>query len=39
MERRIAAILATEMVGWSRLVEVDQAGTVARQKRYLNEFV
>ena len=30
--RRLAAIVAADMVGYSRLVEVDEAGTIARQK-------
>lgn len=34
MERRIAAILAADMVGFSRLVELDEAGTLERQKRH-----
>ena len=32
MERRLAAVLATDMVGYSRLMEADEAGTLARQK-------
>ncbi len=34
MERRLAAILATDMVGYSRLMEMDEAGTIARQKAH-----
>ncbi|MCV2886759.1 adenylate/guanylate cyclase domain-containing protein [Ruegeria aquimaris] len=34
MERRIAAILAADMVGFSRLVEADEIGTLERQKAY-----
>ena len=30
--RRLAAILAADMVGYSRLMEADEAGTIARQK-------
>ncbi|MCO4826009.1 MAG: hypothetical protein KC451_14280 [Amylibacter sp.] len=30
--RRLAAIVAADMVGYSRLMEVDEAGTIARQK-------
>ncbi|WIY24473.1 adenylate/guanylate cyclase domain-containing protein [Parasedimentitalea psychrophila] len=30
--RRLAAIVAADMVGYSHLVEVDEAGTIARQK-------
>ncbi len=29
VERRLAAILAADMVGYSRLMEVDEAGTLA----------
>ena len=32
MERRLAAILLTDMVGYSRLIELDEDGTIARQK-------
>src|SRR6476619_150677 len=32
VERRLAAILATDVVGYSRLMEVDEAGTLARLK-------
>lgn len=39
MERRIAAILAADMVGFSRLVELDEAGTLARQKRHRLELI
>jgi adenylate cyclase len=31
-KRRLAAIAATDMVGYSRLMELDEAGTLARQK-------
>ncbi|MBE1283337.1 MAG: hypothetical protein GJ676_08485 [Rhodobacteraceae bacterium] len=34
MERRIAAILAADMVGYSRLIELDETGTLERQKRH-----
>ncbi len=30
--RRLAAILAANMVGYSRLMEADETGTIARQK-------
>ena len=39
MERRIAAILATDMVGYSRLIELDEGGTLARQKRHRLELI
>jgi len=29
VERRLAAVLATDMVGYSRLMEADEAGTLA----------
>ncbi len=32
MERRLAAILAADMVGYSRLVSVDEEGTMARRR-------
>jgi class 3 adenylate cyclase len=32
MERRLAAILAADMVGYSRLMEQDEAGTLAALK-------
>ncbi len=32
MERRLAAILAADMVGYSRLLELDEAGTLAALK-------
>src|SRR5262249_16789039 len=32
VERRLAAILAADVVGYSRLIEVDEAGTLARLK-------
>lgn len=31
LTRRLAAILAADMVGYSRLMEADEAGTIARQ--------
>ncbi len=37
IERRLAAILAADMVGYSRLMEADEGGTIARQKTYLSE--
>ena len=33
MERRLAAILVADMVGYSRLVEADEAGTLAALKK------
>jgi len=34
MERRLAAILAVDMVGYSRLMAADEAGTIVRHKRH-----
>ena len=31
--RRLAAILVADMVGYSRLIEQDEVGTLNRQKR------
>ncbi|MFC6637167.1 hypothetical protein GV827_16065 [Sulfitobacter sp. JBTF-M27] len=39
MERRIAAVLAADMVGFSRLIERDEVGTLKRQKRHLQELI
>lgn len=38
-ERKLAAILATDMVGYSRLTEADERGTIARQKRHRRELI
>ncbi len=38
-ERRLAAILAADMVGYSRLMEADERGTVARQKAHRAELM
>ena len=38
-QRRLAAILATDMVGYSRLVEADERGTIARQKAHRGELI
>jgi TolB-like protein/class 3 adenylate cyclase/Flp pilus assembly protein TadD len=37
MERRLAAILATDVVGYSRLMEQDEAGTFARLRAHRKE--
>ncbi len=39
MERRLAAILAADVVGYSRLMEADEAGTLAALKAHRAEFV
>jgi len=38
-ERRLAAILAADMVGYSRLMEADERGTIARQKAHREELI
>ncbi len=38
-ERRLAAILAADMVGYSRLMEVDENGTISRQRRHRGELI
>ncbi len=37
LERRLAAIVAMDMVGFSRLVGLDEEGTIARQQRLNSE--
>ncbi len=39
VERRLAAILAADMVGYSRLIGLDEAGTIARQKAHRRELI
>ena len=39
VERRIAAILAADMVGFSRLIELDENGTLIRQKEHRVELI
>jgi adenylate cyclase len=38
-ERRLAAVVAADMVGYSRLMEVDETGTLARLKTHRIELV
>src|SRR6478735_9712523 len=38
-ERRLAAVLAADMVGYSRLMEVDERGTLARLKTHRLELI
>ena len=38
-QRRLAAILAADMVGYSRLMEADETGTIARQKVHRAELI
>src|SRR5437899_3445545 len=39
MERRLTAILAADIVGYSRLIGIDEAGTVAAVKAIRNELI
>lgn len=39
VERRLAAILAADMVGYSRLMEADETGTLARLKTHRVELI
>jgi class 3 adenylate cyclase/TolB-like protein len=39
MDRRLAAILAADIVGYSRLMESDEEGTLSRQNDHLAELV
>ncbi len=38
-KRRLAAILAADMVGYSRLMEADESGTIARLKTHRAELI
>ncbi len=39
MERRLAAIMATDVVGYSRLMELDEAGTLTALKAHREELI
>jgi class 3 adenylate cyclase len=39
VERKLAAVLAADVVGYSRLVGADEAGTIARLKALRKEFI
>lgn len=39
MERRLTAILAADVVGYSRLVEADEEATLARFADHLHELI
>ena len=39
IERKLAAILAADVVGYSRLVGLDEAGTIARLRTLRQEFI
>ena len=38
-ERRLAAVLAADMVGYSRLMEANESGTIERQKTHRRELI
>ncbi len=38
-QRRLAAIFSADMVGYSRLMEADERGTIARQKAHRAELI
>ena len=39
VERRLAAILVTDMVGYLRRMEADEEGTIARQKAHREHLI
>src|SRR5215831_12502285 len=39
VERRLVAILAADMAGYSRLMEADEEGTLARLKAHRSELI
>ena len=39
MERRLAAVMAADMVGYSRLMEADEEGILVRQKAHRKELI
>ena len=39
VERRLAAILVADMVAFSRLMEIDEEGTITRQKAHRAELI
>jgi len=39
MERRLAAVMAADMVGYSRLMEADEDGVIARQRVLRKELI
>ncbi len=39
MDRRLAAILAADLVGYSRLIEVDEEGTLARPNALRSDLI
>jgi adenylate cyclase len=39
MQRRLAAILLIDMVGYSRLIGLDEEGAIARRKAHRDEII
>jgi class 3 adenylate cyclase len=39
MERRLAAVLAADVAGYSRLTDIDEEGTLAQLKGHRREFI
>ena len=39
MERRLTAVLAADMVGYSRLMEADEEALLSRQKVHFREII
>ena len=39
IERRLSAIMSADMVGYSRLMEADETGTIARQRSHRSELI
>jgi class 3 adenylate cyclase/pimeloyl-ACP methyl ester carboxylesterase len=39
MERRLAAVMAADIVGFSRLMEIDEEGVLTRQKNHRRELI
>ncbi len=39
IERRLAAIMSADMVGYSRLMEADETGTITRQRSHRSELI
>ncbi len=39
MERRLAAILAADVVGYSRFMEADEEGTLKALKEHLDQLI
>lgn len=39
MERRLSAMFAADMAGYSRMMEADEIGTIVRQKTHRRELI